>query len=144
MGKINIGPSQQATIIHQPGLPIDEILNTGLVVPETIYIPEIKEVIVEKEVEVIKYVPEYITIEKIVEVVKEVKVPEYITVEKIIEIPRIQIVEKPYEVIKEVINISKVMEEKNSHDITKNKLKRSHIVICGLIVLNLLTAVLHG
>lgn len=103
----------------------------------------IKEVIVEKIVEI--KVPEYI----------EVKVPDYITVireekievpvfhevirevEKIVEVPRIQVVEKPVEIIKEVYDISKLIQEKVAHKRTKTKLRFAYVAIAVMLIISM-------
>lgn len=111
--------------------------------------------IVEKPTEIIKEVP--VEIEKIVEVIKEieVKVPEYITVikeerievpifhevirevEKIVEIPSVRVVEKPIYITKEIVNIDKLIKEKQQHNITRKVLNVSIGLLVVSVCLNL-------
>lgn len=103
------------------------------------------------EVEVIKEITK--------EVIREIKVPEYITVikeekievpvfhevikevEKIVEIPKIQIVEKPVYITKEVYNIEKHRQEVNAKQRVQKHLNYCIAALTLSILLNLLMVV---
>lgn len=112
----------------------------GIAIPTTV---------IEKPIEIIK------EIVREVEVIKEVKVPEYITVikeekievpvfhevvkevEKIVEVPKIQIVEKPIYITKEVYNIEKYLKEVNLHNYTKKLLNITTVLLVISLIANI-------
>lgn len=121
MGKVTVGPGEIKQV--KPDL-IEKIVY----VEKRVEVPGPAEVVyVDKPVMVHVLGPE-----RIVEKLVEVPGPERVIVkevEKIVEIPKIQVVEKPYEIIKEVYNIEHVLSEKRKVESLSRKLKICYAII---------------
>lgn len=140
MGRFHVGPTEEAMALRAA-----YESNPDIFVPPASITPPSPSIEIKTEIiEVIKEVkvPEYITVIKEVRVEVPVMTEVERIVEKIVEIPRIQVIEKPVYITKEIYDVNAVLLEKKAHGKTKRTMKAYAIATAVLLVINILMVVI--
>lgn len=141
MGRFHVGPSDESMSLREAYQANPDAFVAPTLEPQPTV--EIQTQVVEKIIEVIREVkvPEYITVIKEVRVEVPVMMEVEKIVERIVEVPSIRVVEKPMPVIREVYDVTQVLLEKKAHDRTKRKLHITTIVLAFCLILTMIMAV---